>query len=156
MFEPAVTPGAKLCKSYIQRFVMLGHKTEHKLIDLLILLDMMTAEVRWTPYIFDEITDVCVSTWHGMIAYFDCVESYMPDRVIIQFGGIVAGGTISSAYVYMDQCPCSTTISVHRRLHALVSLPHSSKNSESGKAPLRRTIADDNSHYTANSSGYIS
>ncbi|KAI5683114.1 hypothetical protein M9H77_04342 [Catharanthus roseus] len=28
--------------------------------------------------------------------------------------GILAGGTILSAYVYMDQYPCYTSISVHR------------------------------------------
>ncbi|KAI5654362.1 hypothetical protein M9H77_31549 [Catharanthus roseus] len=72
--------GARLCKSYIQRFAMLGHKTENKLIDLHIRLDTMTAdEVRWTPYKSDEISDLWVSTYHGMIAYFDCVEPYMPD-----------------------------------------------------------------------------
>ncbi|KAI5654382.1 hypothetical protein M9H77_31569 [Catharanthus roseus] len=57
--------------------------------------------------------------------------------------GIVARGTFSSTYVYMDQCPYSTTISVHRRLHALV-FPRSP----------RRAIVDGNSHYTTNSSGY--
>ncbi|KAI5650550.1 hypothetical protein M9H77_36555 [Catharanthus roseus] len=62
---------------------MLGHKTENKLIDLRIRLDTMTVdEVRWTPYRSDEISDVWVSTYHGMIAYFDCVKPYMPDRVI--------------------------------------------------------------------------
>ncbi|KAI5668370.1 hypothetical protein M9H77_18223 [Catharanthus roseus] len=41
----------------------------------------MTAdEVRWTPYRSDEITDLWVSTYHGMVAYFDCVEPYMPDK----------------------------------------------------------------------------
>ncbi|KAI5668619.1 hypothetical protein M9H77_18472 [Catharanthus roseus] len=51
LFAPAVRPGAKLCKPYIQRFAMLGHKLEHKLVDFHIRLDMMTAdEVKWTPY----------------------------------------------------------------------------------------------------------
>ncbi|KAI5652271.1 hypothetical protein M9H77_29458 [Catharanthus roseus] len=76
-----VRPGARLCKPHIQRFAMLGHKTENKLIDLRIHLDTMTAdEVRWTPYRSDEIIDVWVSTYHGIIAYFDCVKPYMPDR----------------------------------------------------------------------------
>ncbi|KAI5658698.1 hypothetical protein M9H77_27491 [Catharanthus roseus] len=152
MFAPPVRPGARLCKPHIQRFVMLGHKMENKLIDLSIRLDTMTAdEVRWTPYRCDEITDVWVSMYHGMIAYFDCVEPYMSDRVVRQFGGILAGGTISSAYVYMDQYPCYTSISV---LHALVSPPHSSKDSESRQAPPRRAIADHCSYYTACSIGY--
>ncbi|KAI5682920.1 hypothetical protein M9H77_04148 [Catharanthus roseus] len=61
MSAPPVRLGAKLCKPYILRFVMLGHKTKHKLIDLRIRLDMMTAdEVRWTPYRSDEITDVVI------------------------------------------------------------------------------------------------
>ncbi|KAI5667953.1 hypothetical protein M9H77_17806 [Catharanthus roseus] len=34
MFSLAVRSGAKLCKPYIQSFAMLGHKLEHKLIDL--------------------------------------------------------------------------------------------------------------------------
>ncbi|KAI5668120.1 hypothetical protein M9H77_17973 [Catharanthus roseus] len=72
MFAPPVRAGARLCKPYIQRFAMLGHKTENKLIDLCIRLDTMTAdEVRWTPYRSDEISDVWVSTYHGMISYFD-------------------------------------------------------------------------------------
>ncbi|KAI5681651.1 hypothetical protein M9H77_02879 [Catharanthus roseus] len=45
--------------------------------------DTMTAdEVMWTLYRSDEITDVWVSTYHGMIAYFDYVELYMPDRAV--------------------------------------------------------------------------
>ncbi|KAI5681575.1 hypothetical protein M9H77_02803 [Catharanthus roseus] len=60
----------------------IGHKSEHKLIDLHIRLDMMTADnVRWILYGPEEITDVWVSTWHGMIAYFDYVVPYMLDRV---------------------------------------------------------------------------
>ncbi|KAI5673386.1 hypothetical protein M9H77_13750 [Catharanthus roseus] len=43
---------------------------------------MTTNEVRWTPYRSDEISDVWVSTYHWMIAYFDCVEPYMPYRVV--------------------------------------------------------------------------
>ncbi|KAI5666520.1 hypothetical protein M9H77_16373 [Catharanthus roseus] len=35
----------------------------------------MTAdEVRWTPYISDEITDIWVSTYHGIIASFDSIS----------------------------------------------------------------------------------
>ncbi|KAI5659503.1 hypothetical protein M9H77_28296 [Catharanthus roseus] len=72
MFAPVVRLGAKLCKPYIQRFATLGHKSEHKLIDLRIRLDMMTAdEVRWTPYKPEEITD-----------------PYMPDRIVRQFGRV--------------------------------------------------------------------
>ncbi|KAI5659525.1 hypothetical protein M9H77_28318 [Catharanthus roseus] len=155
MFAPPVRAGARLCKPYVLRFAMLDHKIENKLIDLRIRLDMMTAdEVRWTPYRSNEITDIWVSTYHGMIAYFDCVEPYMPDRVVRQFGGTLAGGTISSAYVYMDQYPCYTSISVHRLLHALVFPCHSSTDSESGQAPPRRAIADHCSYYTAGSIGY--
>ncbi|KAI5661507.1 hypothetical protein M9H77_20830 [Catharanthus roseus] len=81
--------GARLCKPYIQRFAMLGHKTENKLIDLCIRLDTTTVdEVRWTPYRYDEITDIWFSMYHGMIAYFDCVEPYMSDRVVRQFGWV--------------------------------------------------------------------
>ncbi|KAI5683370.1 hypothetical protein M9H77_04598 [Catharanthus roseus] len=59
MFAPPVRAGARLCKPYIQRFAMLGHKTENKLIDLRIRLDMMIAdEVRWILYRSDEISDV--------------------------------------------------------------------------------------------------
>ncbi|KAI5664773.1 hypothetical protein M9H77_24096 [Catharanthus roseus] len=42
------------------------------------------------PDIFDDQTqdihDCWVSTWHEFIAYFDCVEPSMPDRVLRQFG----------------------------------------------------------------------
>ncbi|KAI5683352.1 hypothetical protein M9H77_04580 [Catharanthus roseus] len=59
MFAPPVRAGARLCKPYIQRFAMLGHKMENKLIDLRIRLDtMITDEVRYTPYRSDEIIDV--------------------------------------------------------------------------------------------------
>ncbi|KAI5657905.1 hypothetical protein M9H77_26698 [Catharanthus roseus] len=59
MFAPPVRAGARLCKPYIQRFAMLGHKTENKLIDLRIRLDTMTVdEVRWTSYRSDEITNI--------------------------------------------------------------------------------------------------
>ncbi|KAI5678281.1 hypothetical protein M9H77_09231 [Catharanthus roseus] len=79
--------GTRLSKPHIQRFVMLGHKMENKLIDLRIRLDTMTAdEVKWTSYRSDEITDIWVSAYYGMIAYFYCVEPYMPDRVVRQFG----------------------------------------------------------------------
>ncbi|KAI5668656.1 hypothetical protein M9H77_18509 [Catharanthus roseus] len=161
MFALAVRPGAKLCKLYIQRFAMLGPKSEHKLIDLRIHLDMMTADkVRWTPYKGEEITNVWISIWHGMIAYFDCVEPYVPDRVVRQFDkecahrGVVAEGIVSPAYGDMDQCPFCTTISVHRRLHALVSFLYSSKYSESRKAPARRSITDSNSYFLTGSRGY--
>ncbi|KAI5677625.1 hypothetical protein M9H77_08575 [Catharanthus roseus] len=33
MFAPSVRAGARLCKPYIQRFAMFGHKTKNKLID---------------------------------------------------------------------------------------------------------------------------
>ncbi|KAI5657160.1 hypothetical protein M9H77_25953 [Catharanthus roseus] len=59
MFAPPVRLRARLCKPHIQRFVMLGHKTEKKLVDLRIHLDTMTAdEIRWIPYRSDEIIDV--------------------------------------------------------------------------------------------------
>ncbi|KAI5658649.1 hypothetical protein M9H77_27442 [Catharanthus roseus] len=60
---------------------MLGYKNEHKLLDILLRLDMMIAdEVRWTPYRMQEIRDFWVSMWHRFIAYFDCVEPYIADR----------------------------------------------------------------------------
>ncbi|KAI5668684.1 hypothetical protein M9H77_18537 [Catharanthus roseus] len=50
---------------------MLGYKDKHKLLDIRLWLDMMTA---------DEIRHCWVSTWHVFIAYFNYVELYMPDR----------------------------------------------------------------------------
>ncbi|KAI5677860.1 hypothetical protein M9H77_08810 [Catharanthus roseus] len=48
MFAPSVRPGTQSCKPYIQQFFMLGHKTEHKLLDIRLRLDMMSAdEVRF-------------------------------------------------------------------------------------------------------------
>ncbi|KAI5667129.1 hypothetical protein M9H77_16982 [Catharanthus roseus] len=43
MFAPPVRPGVRLCKPHIQKFAMLGHKIENKLIDLHIRLDTMLA-----------------------------------------------------------------------------------------------------------------
>ncbi|KAI5652788.1 hypothetical protein M9H77_29975 [Catharanthus roseus] len=68
MFAPAVKPGTKACKPYIQQYPMTAD------------------EVLWTPYKTQEIWACWVSTWHEFIAYFDRVESYMPDRVLRQFG----------------------------------------------------------------------
>ncbi|KAI5676391.1 hypothetical protein M9H77_07341 [Catharanthus roseus] len=51
MFAPPVRPGARLCRPHIQRFAMLGHKTENKLIDLRIRLDTMTADETNIPVI---------------------------------------------------------------------------------------------------------
>ncbi|KAI5661823.1 hypothetical protein M9H77_21146 [Catharanthus roseus] len=42
----------------------------------------------------------------------------------------------------ITDCPCSTTILVHRRLRALVSPPHSSKDSKSEKALPQRVLVD--------------
>ncbi|KAI5683437.1 hypothetical protein M9H77_04665 [Catharanthus roseus] len=75
MFAPPVRAGARLCKSYIQRFAMLGHKTKNKLINLRIRLDTMTAdEVRWTPYRSDEITDICVVKQFGWV---QCIPAHL-------------------------------------------------------------------------------
>ncbi|KAI5676789.1 hypothetical protein M9H77_07739 [Catharanthus roseus] len=41
-------------------------------------LDVMTAkEVQWTPYSQKEIDNAWISTWHGMIAFFETVEAYI-------------------------------------------------------------------------------
>ncbi|KAI5666704.1 hypothetical protein M9H77_16557 [Catharanthus roseus] len=77
MFAPPVRVGARLCKPYIQRFAMLGHKTENKLIDLHIRLDTMTVdEVRWTPYRSDEISDVWVSTVVKQFGWVQCIPAH--------------------------------------------------------------------------------
>ncbi|KAI5667152.1 hypothetical protein M9H77_17005 [Catharanthus roseus] len=104
IFAPAVRPGTQSCKPYIQQYLMLGYKSEHKLLDIRLRLDMMTVdEVRWAPYRLQEIQDCWVSTWHGFIAYFDCVEAYMSARDVrskeLICGGNVARGTI----VFIDR-----------------------------------------------------
>ncbi|KAI5657806.1 hypothetical protein M9H77_26599 [Catharanthus roseus] len=63
-----------------------GYENENILLDIRLRLDVMTAdEVRWVSYRMQEIRTCWVSTWHGFIIYFDCVEPYMPDRVLRQF-----------------------------------------------------------------------
>ncbi|KAI5673398.1 hypothetical protein M9H77_13762 [Catharanthus roseus] len=70
--------GVKLCKPYIQRFAMLGHKSEHKLVDLRIRLDMMIAdEVKWTPYRLEEIKDVWTWTSFTVVPTSHCTDDYM-------------------------------------------------------------------------------
>ncbi|KAI5667794.1 hypothetical protein M9H77_17647 [Catharanthus roseus] len=70
-------------KPYMQMFLQIGYKSESKLLDIRLRLHMMTAdEVRWMPYKTQDVRDCWVSTWRGFIAYFDCVEPYMPDRVL--------------------------------------------------------------------------
>ncbi|KAI5654837.1 hypothetical protein M9H77_32024 [Catharanthus roseus] len=102
--------GSEVVQAYIQRFAILGHKTEHKLIDIRIRPDLMTTdEVRWTPYRPEEITDtVWVDSMHSNSSYSPSGTPFM------------ARGTFSSADGDMYQCPCCTTLSVHKRLHALV------------------------------------
>ncbi|KAI5673291.1 hypothetical protein M9H77_13655 [Catharanthus roseus] len=75
------------CKPYMQMFSEICYKSESKLMGVRLRLDMMTAdEVRWMPYRTQDVRDCWVSTWQCFIAYFDCVEPYMPDRVLRQFG----------------------------------------------------------------------
>ncbi|KAI5669169.1 hypothetical protein M9H77_19022 [Catharanthus roseus] len=83
IFAPPVRLSTKACKPYIQQSPMLGYKNKNKLLDICLRLDVMTAdEVMWVPYKMQEIRACWVSTWHGFIAYFDCIEPYMPDRVL--------------------------------------------------------------------------
>ncbi|KAI5682793.1 hypothetical protein M9H77_04021 [Catharanthus roseus] len=42
-------PGTQSCKPYIQQFPMLGHKFEHKLLDIRLRLDMMTVDEARRP-----------------------------------------------------------------------------------------------------------
>ncbi|KAI5657903.1 hypothetical protein M9H77_26696 [Catharanthus roseus] len=87
MFAPLFRHSPEECKSYMQMFPQIGYKSERKLLDIRLRLDMMTAdEVRWIPYRTQDVRDCWVLTWHGFIAYFDCVEPYMLDRVLRQFG----------------------------------------------------------------------
>ncbi|KAI5678017.1 hypothetical protein M9H77_08967 [Catharanthus roseus] len=44
MFAPTVRLGTQSCKPYIQQYPMLGYKTEHKLLDIGLRLDMMSAD----------------------------------------------------------------------------------------------------------------
>ncbi|KAI5657122.1 hypothetical protein M9H77_25915 [Catharanthus roseus] len=79
IFAPSVRPATEAYKPYIQQFPMLGYKNENKLLDIRLSLDVMTAdEVRWALYRIQEIRACWVSTWHGFIAYFDCVKSVFP------------------------------------------------------------------------------
>ncbi|KAI5658294.1 hypothetical protein M9H77_27087 [Catharanthus roseus] len=81
MFAPPFRHSSEGCKPYIQMFPTIGYKNENKLLDIRLRLDMMTAdEVRWIPYRTQDIRDCWVSTWYGFIAYFDCVEPYMPEQ----------------------------------------------------------------------------
>ncbi|KAI5671682.1 hypothetical protein M9H77_12046 [Catharanthus roseus] len=43
MFAPTIRPGTQSCNPYIQQYPMLGYKTEHKLLDIRLRLDMMSA-----------------------------------------------------------------------------------------------------------------
>ncbi|KAI5661226.1 hypothetical protein M9H77_20549 [Catharanthus roseus] len=82
MFAPPFRHSPEGCKPYMQMFPTIGYENESKLLDICLRLDMMTSdEVRWIPYRTQDVRDCWVSTWHGFIAYFDCVEPYMPDRV---------------------------------------------------------------------------
>ncbi|KAI5654707.1 hypothetical protein M9H77_31894 [Catharanthus roseus] len=83
MFAPPFRHSPEGCKPYMQMFPQISYKSERKLLDICLRLDMMTVyEVRWMPYRTQHVHDCWVSTWHSFIAYFDCVEPYMPDWVL--------------------------------------------------------------------------
>ncbi|KAI5676747.1 hypothetical protein M9H77_07697 [Catharanthus roseus] len=85
MFAPPFRHSPEGCKPYMQMFPTIDYKSESKLLDIRLRLDMMTAdEIRWIPYMTQDVRDCWVSTWHGFIAYFDCVEPYMPDQILRQ------------------------------------------------------------------------
>ncbi|KAI5681590.1 hypothetical protein M9H77_02818 [Catharanthus roseus] len=91
----------------------------------------------------------CQTVWVGSMHFSSSYSSSgMPQA------SFVARGTISSSDGDMDECPCCTTISVHTQLHALISPPHPSNDTESRKAPTRRSIDDCNSHFSVGSHGY--
>ncbi|KAI5677185.1 hypothetical protein M9H77_08135 [Catharanthus roseus] len=47
-------------------FSTIGYKNENKLLDIRLRLDMMTPdEVRWIPYMTQDIRDCWVFTWYG-------------------------------------------------------------------------------------------
>ncbi|KAI5665839.1 hypothetical protein M9H77_15692 [Catharanthus roseus] len=80
MFAPPFRHSPEGYKPYMQMFLQIGYKSERKLLDIRLRLDKMTDdEVRWISYRTQDVCDCWVSTWHGFIAYFDCVEPYMPD-----------------------------------------------------------------------------
>ncbi|KAI5664502.1 hypothetical protein M9H77_23825 [Catharanthus roseus] len=82
----------------------------------------------------------CPTFWVGLM-YFS--TSYSPSGALqaskqqaVQcqecvYRGFVAGSTFISSDGDMGQCPCCTIISLHRRLHASISLPHSTEDTES-------------------------
>ncbi|KAI5653917.1 hypothetical protein M9H77_31104 [Catharanthus roseus] len=72
MFTPPVRSGARLCKPHIQRFAMLGHKMENKLIDLRIHLDTMTAD-KAPSHLLN-------STWTSIPTIYPsrCTDDYIP------------------------------------------------------------------------------
>ncbi|KAI5656552.1 hypothetical protein M9H77_25345 [Catharanthus roseus] len=83
MFSPPFRHSPEGCKPYMQ----ISYKSESKLLDIRLRLDMMTAdEVQWMLYRTQDVRDCWVSTWHGFIAYFDCLEPYMPDWVLRHLG----------------------------------------------------------------------
>ncbi|KAI5666738.1 hypothetical protein M9H77_16591 [Catharanthus roseus] len=88
IFAPLVRLGTEACMRYIQQFPMLGYKNENKLLDIHLRLDMKTDKVRWILYRTQEIRACWVSMWHGFIAYFDCVEPYIPDQVLRHHGPV--------------------------------------------------------------------
>ncbi|KAI5682695.1 hypothetical protein M9H77_03923 [Catharanthus roseus] len=49
MFAPAVRPDTQSCKPYIQQYPMLGYKSEYKLLDIHLQLDMMTTDEACIP-----------------------------------------------------------------------------------------------------------
>ncbi|KAI5672266.1 hypothetical protein M9H77_12630 [Catharanthus roseus] len=75
MFAPPVRAGARLCKPHIQRFVMLGHKMEKKLIDLHIHLDTITA---------NEVSGLCTNPirllMYGFLLWVGSMYSSYPIR----------------------------------------------------------------------------
>ncbi|KAI5672864.1 hypothetical protein M9H77_13228 [Catharanthus roseus] len=66
MFGPPFRHSPEGYKPYMQMFPKIDYKNVSKLPDIRLRLVMMIAdEVRWIPYMTQDVRDCWVSTWHG-------------------------------------------------------------------------------------------
>ncbi|KAI5677834.1 hypothetical protein M9H77_08784 [Catharanthus roseus] len=86
MFAPPFRHSPEGCKPYMQMFPQIGYKSEHKLLDIRLRLDMMTAdEVRWMPYRTQDAlwleapSHLLTETWTNVLVIpaSSCTDDYL-------------------------------------------------------------------------------
>ncbi|KAI5649322.1 hypothetical protein M9H77_35327 [Catharanthus roseus] len=112
------------------------------------------AQISQHLYLFSDYCRQGQSCWTVWVGSMYSSISYSPSGAPQASKQHAVQRTFTYTNVDMDQCPCCTTLSLQRQLRALVSLSYSSQDTESGKAPTWRSIAEYNSPFQGCSPGH--